>query len=316
MTDPSRAEPATISQALSRKAVVITGAGRGIGAATARYLAALGANVIVNDIDASPASSVVDEIRVAGGNAEVDTSDIRSSKEAANLIDHCVEVFGRIDGLVNNAGLFHIDRLEDTDPNAFVDLMMVNVLGTFNCAQHAIRRMYAQGRGSIVNITSGAQAGIPMMTSYSASKGAVSSMTYTWALEAATTGVRINAVSPVATTRMSEVQARRTQRSPGAGTPPEVNAPLIAFLLSDRSKGINGQVIRFVNDSLSIMSHPAICAPVFQSPRWTLESIADVFEHDLERHLQPVGLSTLSVSPALPEDVKLPWPPSDAALGH
>jgi NAD(P)-dependent dehydrogenase (short-subunit alcohol dehydrogenase family) len=122
---------------------------------------------------------------------------VASWTEAAELIDSCVSEFGRIDGLVNNAALMWVgrpDQLTEADLRRTIE---VNVLGTTFCGLHALGHMTAQGSGAIVNVTSGAHAGIPLQCAYSASKGAVASLTYAWAADVAGQGVRVNAISPM-----------------------------------------------------------------------------------------------------------------------
>src|SRR5690242_13315833 len=141
---------------LAGKAVVITGSGRGIGAACAKGAARQGAAVIVNDIDAGPAEETVAAIEAEGGTAVACVADITDWDEAGRLIQSCIDNFGKIDGLVNNAALFHSARLEAMDPKAARALVDVNVIGPLYVTGHAIKPMLAQGSGSIVNVISGA----------------------------------------------------------------------------------------------------------------------------------------------------------------
>jgi short-subunit dehydrogenase len=163
-----------------------------------------------------------------------------------------------------------------------------------------MKQMKRQGSGSIVNVTSGAQTGMPSMTAYGATKAAVAAMTYTWALEAAQTGVRINAISPLAATQMAaygEEYRRRTGETsaPRIIPPPEVNAPAICFLLSDVARQVNGQVLRIQGSRLSLMTHPAVCLPVYEADPWTVEKIAALFDSDLRSSLMPLGVAGVKV---------------------
>jgi len=168
-----------------------------VGEAYARGAAALGAAVVVNDIDLKLATAVASDIRAKGGRAVAHGANISTSEQAEELIAYCVSEFGAIDGLVNNASLLRFGRLEAASEADFRDMIEANLIGTFNCSAHAIRRMYAQKRGSIVNVVSGAQVGMSALGCYGATKGAVASFTYTWAAEAAGSGVRVNAISPM-----------------------------------------------------------------------------------------------------------------------
>jgi NAD(P)-dependent dehydrogenase (short-subunit alcohol dehydrogenase family) len=278
---------------LDGQAVVVTGAGRGLGAAYARLAAAHGAAVVVNDIEASIASAVADEIRRDGGQAVADDSDISNWVGAGRLIARCVAAYGAIDGLVNNAAIFRIASLSEQDPADFRSVIEVNLLGTAYCGLHALRSMTGRGRGSVVNVTSGAHAGSASLAAYGASKGGVASLTYCWATEVAGTGVRVNAVSPNAHTRMAEEFERYLgdrARGQNVGKPPEVNAPAVVFLLSDAAAGINGQIVRMDGDELSLMTHPSVVSPTCSNPQWTVESVAEAFATRLSAQSQPLGV--------------------------
>ncbi|MBV9557729.1 MAG: SDR family oxidoreductase, partial [Pseudolabrys sp.] len=283
---------------LNGKAVVITGAGRGIGAACARGVAAQGAAVMVNDVDRVHAESVAREIVAGGGQALACIADITDWEAAGRLVQSCIDRFGRIDGLVNNAGLFHMGLLADFHANAARSLIEVNVLGAFHCAAHAVKPMIAQRSGSIVNVTSGAHLGNPAMGVYGASKGAIASMTYIWAMELAESGVRVNALSPLAQTRMMTDTADYTRSHGGDASrfadvqPPEANSPVVESLLSDRSIGISGQIVRIDRNELALYAHPAIQMPSVRSDGddWTLDSVAAAFDRDLRERLVPCGI--------------------------
>ncbi len=280
---------------LDGKCVVITGSGRGLGAAYARCAAAVGAAVVVNDIEPEPVDEVVAEILAGGGEAVGVVADISSWDGAAAVIAACIDTYGQLDGLVNNAGLFSMSRLEEMDPRDVAKLVATNVQGSAFCASHAVRHMEQRGAGSIVNVTSGAHAGIPMMGVYGATKGAVASFTYSWAAELAGTGVRCNAISPLARTRMVDttqryLEAHRLPMYAGDAPDPEANAPVAVFLLSDRSAEVNGQIVRIEGGQLSIMTHPAVWLPVLTRDAWTLDAVAEAFATDLVHRQSPTGV--------------------------
>jgi len=278
--------------ALDGKAVVITGAGRGLGSAYARLAAREGARVVVNDIDADTAAEVVAAIAGFGGEAAADTSDISTWDGAAALMQGCVSRFGRLDGLVSNAGLFYLSRPEDEVAERVRAIVDVNVLGPIHCGIHALRIMRTQGSGSIVNVTSGAHAGISDMAMYGATKGAVASLTYGWAVDVAGSGVRVNAVSPIAKSRMYDTMLAY---SGGKGTDtavtPDDNAAPVVFLLSDAAQGINGQIVRINPPRLSLIAHPAEVPVHATSGGWTVADVARAFREELRDSLQPLGLS-------------------------
>jgi NAD(P)-dependent dehydrogenase (short-subunit alcohol dehydrogenase family) len=278
---------------LTGKAVAVTGAGRGLGAAYARLAAAEGASVLVNDVDRALAGQLVEEIRGAGGRAEADASDIATWSGAGRLVEHCVEAFGAIDGLVNNAGIFRMADPRDADPATFRAVIEVNLLGSAYCGLHAISAMLDKGSGSIVNVTSGSQAGSASMAAYGASKGGVASLTYCWALDLAGTGVRVNAVSPNANTRMAqEFERFLGEAAPGQNVhkTAESNAPAVVYLLSDAAAGINGQVVRIDGDELSLMAHPAVVGTGLRDDNWTVDAVAAAFTGTLAAQAQPLGL--------------------------
>ena len=282
---------------LRGRAIVVTGAGRGLGAAYARLAAAHGASVVVNDIDAACASAVAESIRDGGGTAVSDASDIVSWDGAGRLIAGCIGEFGAIDGLVNNAGVFRIASVSEQDPADFRTVMEVNLLGTAYCGLHALWAMRERGRGSVVNVTSGALAGSASLAAYGASKGAVASLTYSWAIEVDGTGVRVNAVSPNAHTRMAEEFERylgERARGQNVGKSPDANAPAVVFLLSDAAAGVNGQIVRMDGEELSLMTHPGVRRPAAYDPQWTVRSVAGAFASSLGALARPPGLTGAS----------------------
>jgi len=175
---------------LDGKSIVITGSGGGIGAAYASLAAAEGAAVVVNDIDERIAEETAAAIRQAGGTAITCIADVSDWSEARRLIDTCVNEFGAIDGLVNNAGIQVVGAPAEMNDRTVNRLMAINVMGTIFCGTHAIAVMSAAGRGSIVNVTSGAHMGLGAYAIYGASKGAISSLTYCWALDVESRGNR------------------------------------------------------------------------------------------------------------------------------
>jgi NAD(P)-dependent dehydrogenase (short-subunit alcohol dehydrogenase family) len=284
---------------LAGKIVAITGAGRGLGAAYARLAAVSGAKVMVNDIDGEAAEDVARQIRDTGGAAHVDSSDISSWEGANALISNCRETFGGIDGLCNNAALFSMASVLEETPERLNQIIAVNLLGTAYVGMAAARQMVAQKRGgAIVNITSGAQSGSEAMFSYAASKGGVSSLTYSWAIDLAPHGIRVNAISPHAQTR----QALSLSPDLHKGKPPETVAPLAVYLLSELSQKFNGQVFFLSGGELALVSHPAIAVPVLERPRWTIEALADAVDRAFSRRQMPVGRSRQEIKVLMQSD--------------
>jgi NAD(P)-dependent dehydrogenase (short-subunit alcohol dehydrogenase family) len=285
---------------LDDQAIVVTGAGKGIGAAYAHALAAAGAAVVVDDIDAPAADAVAAAICAAGGRAVSEARDVRDAAGAQALVDRCIGEFGRITGLCNNAGLMIPNLLTETDPHDVRAMLETNVLGTFHSTQAAVRPMLEQGHGSIVNVTSGSQTGQRANSGYGASKGAVATMTYAWAGELAGSGVRVNAISPMAHSPMS-VTMEAYQQAHGvafraADLPaPEANAPVVVFLMSDRAAGVNGQVLRIDGTRLALMAHPAIRTPVLERDPWTPDDVADAYDTVLRDLVLPVDVARYDI---------------------
>ena len=200
------------SEALSfgGRVAVVTGAGRGMGRAHARLLAARGASVVVNDLVTASAQSVVDEITAAGGAAVASGDDISVEKSASALIDRAVTEFGRVDVLVNNAAYIYLERMEKHSSDAFDLSMRVNAYGAYFTTQAAWRRFLDQGYGRVVMISSGAATrGVPDRVGYAASKAALIGMVRTLAGEGDGAGITVNGVYPAAiTARVSEKNQR------------------------------------------------------------------------------------------------------------
>ncbi|WP_182379284.1 SDR family NAD(P)-dependent oxidoreductase [Nocardioides sp. WS12] len=185
------------------KVVVVTGAAAGMGRSHALLLANRGAAVVVNDV--AGAESVVAEIETRGGRAVAATYDISDPDEALALVEQGLGAYGRIDAIVNNAGISHHVPLADLTPDIFDRTMKVNAYGAFFVTHHAWPHLVASGAGRVVMVASrGAMVGAPNLTHYAASKGAMLGMTRQLAAEGAAAGVRVNAVNPAAFTEMSK----------------------------------------------------------------------------------------------------------------
>ncbi|TAK55865.1 MAG: SDR family oxidoreductase [Gammaproteobacteria bacterium] len=272
------------------KAVVITGSGQGIGAACAKGAARQGASVVVNDINAAAADETSEAIRAAGGIAIPCVADVTSWEDAERLIRSCIDAFGKIDGVVNNAGVAHVARIDEFDPKAARWMVDVNVMGPLYCAAHAVKPMLAQGSGSIVNVISGAHMGLPAVGVYAATKGAVASMVYTWAIELAGSGVRVNALSPVAAgTGMNPMDPLKQ--------PPEANSPVIEYLLSDLSRHVNGQLVRIDREELHLYTHPALLVPPAVRPKWSAEVVAHAFANEFKDRQVTCGIMGMESLP-------------------
>ncbi len=182
---------------LEDKTALVTGATAGIGEACAKLFAAEGARVLFTGRDVPRGNAVLEAITDAGGTAEFVTADLRESGACDRLVEETVERLGRIDVLVNNAGILYSAPAAETTDEQWEDTFAVNVTAVFQLARAALRKMIAQGGGSIVNIASESGLnGEPGLTAYCASKGAVIQMTKCMALDHIGDNVRINSVCP------------------------------------------------------------------------------------------------------------------------
>lgn len=288
---------------LDGKVLVITGAGLGIGRATALAAARAGARVVVNDVDASAAEAVAQAIREAGGQAAVQVAAIGTDGAAEACVDCAIDAFGRLDAFFANAGVLRDSVLWKTEDAAFDLVIATHLKGTFQCGRAAARQFRAQGGGGAL-ILAGSPAGQMGnfgQSAYAAAKAGIVGMMKTWALELARDGVSVNALIPTALTRMTatipalaEVHAALERgeginadlRIEGIGTPEDV-APLVVFLASDAGRAISGQCLGLGGDRLALWAHPNE-AQVHQSPGgWSAEAISAAL-HDAPR--QAIGI--------------------------
>jgi NAD(P)-dependent dehydrogenase (short-subunit alcohol dehydrogenase family) len=210
-------------------------------------LAARGATVVVNDLggsmvgegaDATPAESVVAEIAAAGGTALASTDDIASQAGAQALIDGAVERFGRVDVLVNNAGIMRWARFPDIPEADFERHLSVHVTGSFLTARAAWPHMADAGYGRIVMTSSAGLFGLPNNTSYATAKGGVVGLTRSLSLAGARVGIKVNVIAPAAMTRMAGPQV---ESGDDMGMSPDLVAPMVAFL-SHEDCPVSGEI--------------------------------------------------------------------------
>ena len=218
------------------RVAVVTGAGRGIGRAHARLLADRGARVVVNDLggsmegvgaDAEPASTVAAEILATGGVAIADNSDVATPAGAQALVDSAIAQFGRLDIVINNAGIVRWAGFPDADADNLASHLAVHVTGSFNTTRAAWPHMVEQEYGRVVMTTSAGMFGLPNNVSYAAAKGAVIGLTRSLTTAGAAHGIKVNLIAPAAVTRMAGKSADDT------GSPqmsPDLVAPMAAFL--------------------------------------------------------------------------------------
>ena len=243
---------------LEGKVTVVTGAGNGIGEATARRFAREGAIVVANDVDMEQARSVVTDLQRSGARALAVAGDVTKRADVETLMHHVVAEFGRVDVLINNAGINRDAMSHKMTEEQWDQVLSVNLKGTFLCAQAALTRMREHGWGRVVNTSSIGSLGNIGQANYAASKAGVIGLTRTLALEYAKYGITVNCIAPgPVMTRMlagvpEAIREKIVARVPiGRIARPDEIAGVHAFLASDDAAYITGQVV-FVDGGMSV----------------------------------------------------------------
>jgi NAD(P)-dependent dehydrogenase (short-subunit alcohol dehydrogenase family) len=270
------------------RVAVITGAGRGIGRAHALLLADRGASVVVNDLggsmegvgaDVDVAPSVAHEIVAAGGSAIADNSDVATAAGAQSLIHAATDQFGRLDILINNAGIIRWAGFPDADQDNLERHLAVHVAGSFNTARAAWPHMVEQEYGRIVMTTSTGVFGLPHNLSYATAKGAVIGLTRSLATAGAAHGIKVNLIAPAAFTRMAGQSATEADPSPGpdrgaAQMSPGLVAPMVAFL-SHEACPVSGEIYAAGAGRFARIFIASTRGYVHATPAPTIEDVAD-----------------------------------------
>ena len=279
---------------LDGRVAIVTGAGRGIGRSVARLLASEGASVVVNDLgaavdgsghDSGPAHDVVAEIAEAGGKAVANGADISVFAAAENLVQTAIEEFGRLDILVNVAGILRDRMVFNMTEQEWDDVIRVHLKGTFNTTRFAsahwrsLRDESAQNR--IINFTSvSGLHGAPGQPNYAAAKMGIVGLTWSSARALGKYGVTVNAISPGAATRMTDsvpTDRRRTRPEVDEWSPDNV-APIVAYLASERSGWITGRIIHSSGYEVSLYSNPEPVVRIVGTGPWQPDALAEQVE--------------------------------------
>ena len=274
---------------LEGKVVVVTGAGGGIGRDIALQCAAQGAKVIVNDVGASlsgeghddgPAQQVVAEIRAAGGEAAASTDSVAESVAAGRIVQAALDHFGRIDAVVNNAGIlrdrwFHKMSLDEWDA-----VLKVHLYGTYYVSRAAANHFKEQAGGAFVHMTStSGLIGNFGQANYSAAKLGIVALSKSIALDMQKFNVRSNCIAPFAWSRLigsipTETEAEKARVARMQQMTPAKIAPVAVYLASDAARDVTGQIFAVRNNEIFLISQPRPVRGVHRGEGWTPETVA------------------------------------------
>jgi NAD(P)-dependent dehydrogenase (short-subunit alcohol dehydrogenase family) len=272
------------------KVVVVTGAGGGIGRDIALAMARYGAKVVVNDIGASltgegrdvgPAQQVVDEIKALGGEAVADTNSVSEAASATNIIEAAVAAFGRIDCVVNNAGILRDRIFHKMGTDEWDAVLKVHLYGAYYMSRAAAPHFKEQESGCLVHMTStSGLIGNQGQANYSAAKLGIAALSKSIALDMQKFNVRSNCIAPFAWSRMIssipvETPAQQARVDKIKQMTPAKIAPLAVYLASDAAADVNAQIFTVRNNEIFLMSQPRPVRSVHRSEGWTPESIAE-----------------------------------------
>jgi NAD(P)-dependent dehydrogenase (short-subunit alcohol dehydrogenase family) len=268
-------------------AAVVTGSSRGLGRAFAEALAAAGASVVVNGRDPAAADSVVAAITARGGTAIACAGSVADARFCGQLVQGCVDTFGGIGLLVNNAGLTRDRSMTRMTAGEFDEVTDVHLRGTWACGAAAARAMRGSG-GRIVNITSGAGLfGMFGQANYAAAKAGIIGLTRVMDLELRRFGIAVNALAPVARTDMTAVFDDGAVAHQLPFPPPESVAPIVVYLAGDTGSHLHGQVLSFDGTQLSVWSHPEATSSWIRPDGWAAGTFTEVLSREVMEYPHP-----------------------------
>ncbi len=274
---------------LEGKVVLVTGAGGGIGRDIALQCAAQGAKLVVNDLGASvageggdtgPAQRVVQEIRAAGGEATANTDSVSDNAGANRIVQAALDVFGRIDAVVNNAGILRDRFFHKMSVDEFDSVIKVHLYGGFYVSRAAATHFKEQGSGAYVHMTStSGLIGNFGQANYAAAKLGIAALSKSIALDMQKFNVRSNCIAPFAWSRMigsipTETPEEKARVARIQQMTPAKIAPVAVYLLSDAACEVNGQIFAVRNNEIFLMSQPRPERSVHRSEGWTAETVA------------------------------------------
>jgi NAD(P)-dependent dehydrogenase (short-subunit alcohol dehydrogenase family) len=291
---------------LKGKVAVVTGAARGVGREIALLMARHGASVVVNDYggsevgtgaDRKPADEVVDEIRREGGKAAANYESVASMAGGQAIVKTAVDTFGRVDIVVNNAGILRDRMIFNMTEEEWDAVINTHLKGTFAVTRAAAPLMREQKSGRFINMTStSGLIGNVGQANYAAAKLGIFGLTKATALDMARYNVTANCISPFAWTRMigtipTENEAQRARVEKIKKLSPAHIAPMAAFLASDAAKDVTGQVFGVRGKEIMLFSHERPIMRLHHDEGWTVERLMEMFPGTLQHHLVPMVTS-------------------------
>jgi NAD(P)-dependent dehydrogenase (short-subunit alcohol dehydrogenase family) len=316
---------------LEGKVAVITGAGRGIGRGIALLMAEEGASVVVNDYgvavdgtqpSSGPAQEVVDEIKKKGGKASANTDNVATVQGGEAMIKQALDTFGRLDILVNVAGILRDRMVFNMTEEEWDAVIAVHLKGHFNTIKPASIIFRQQRYGRIINFSStSGLIGNPGQANYGAAKAGIAGMSRVVAKDLGRYGVTCNYIAPGAATRMTQtvsdqarqlraragIQGAASQQGPAPLElrEPEMVAPMVVYLASDNAWNINGQGFGVSGGTISLLHHPLPYRTIWKPGMWTLE--------ELERDVPSQLMAGIANPAPPPPDLEVPGRPKQEA---
>ncbi len=276
---------------LQDKVAIVTGAGGGIGREIALAMALAGAKVVINDIGASlsgegqtsatPGEQTKAIIEQRGGQAVTNTDSVADWDSAKRIVQSAIDAFGRVDIVVNNAGILRDQIFHKMTPEEWLSVINVHLNGSFFVSRAAAEHFRAQGSGAYVHMTStSGLIGNFGQANYSAAKLGIAALSKSIALDMQRFGVRSNCIAPFAWSRMTssipaETPEQKARVEKLKRMTPEKNAPLAVFLASDAAKDVNGQIFAARNNEIFLFSQPRPVRSAHRAEGWTPELIAE-----------------------------------------